>query len=103
MAAKLDKDKDIMSPVSLTFSKKNEDVYYILKEIAKTGEKKTEYICDAVRSFYNKKERHDNNIEQIIDEMLDKKLDKLLQDKDISIKKDEFDLSGITNADLEDD
>ncbi|MCR3758905.1 hypothetical protein KYB31_07865 [Clostridium felsineum] len=43
-------------PILLTFSKKNQDVYKILKEVCKNGVKQTEYICEAVRFYFKNKD-----------------------------------------------
>lgn len=107
-----DKDGDEINPVTLTFSKKNEDVYYILKEIAKDGTKKTEYICNAVRAAYRKElninERADNqlnNVENIIESILEKKLGQFLNDKTIIVpdKNELMDISNISSQDLDEE
>lgn len=99
---------EILKPVSLTFSKKNLDVADILDEISKDGTKKTDYICEAVRFYYE----HGgiNNTNSLRVEELEGKFKELfykymgIYQNENKVPKDTiFDLAGIDKSDLEDD
>lgn len=102
---------DENKPITLSFSKKNIDIREILNEVSEqTGIKKTDYICEAVRFYYNNKDnvKNDsglskNEVEHMLESLLDKKLEKLLIDKDIKISKEQVDISDISKDDLGDD
>lgn len=110
MVKNLDRDGDEIKPISLTFSKKNEDVYYILKDIAKDGTKKTEYICNAVRFFYenqdnvNRTTRNTSDVsslnKEVIEDIVAKKVAEILNN---SITEQTIDISDIDDKDLADD
>ena len=95
-------------PILLTFSKKNQDVYNILKEVCKSGIKQTDYICEAVRFYYKHKDKIEirNSIDESkIKELVFKYMDMYVESKgNLQIKSTSiFDTSNLTAKDLEDD
>lgn len=99
---------EMLKPVLLTFSKKNLDVAAILHEISTDGTKKTDYICEAVRYYYNLKGSlqnqallSDSAFEEKFQVLFYKYMDRYLSEH--AIKSTSFDISEITEADLGDD
>lgn len=101
--------KETFKPVLLTFSKKNLDVGDILEEVSKNGTKKTDYICEAVRFYFNQHGKIQNqivaadfNFEERFKELFHKYMGIYLSENAIA-KNTLFDLSKINDADLQDD
>lgn len=99
---------EILKPIHLTFSKKNLDIADILNEISKDGTKKTDYICQAVRYYYNSKSIlknqdliNDTAFEEKFQVLFYKYMDRYISEHDI--RSASFDISEITREDLADD
>lgn len=93
-------------PVLLTFSKKNYDVNEILKEVAKSGVKKTDYICEAVRFYYKSRDEPSSKIvdkEHFEKLFLDCMKKYCKCDGTSNNLKSGFDFSALSKRDLEDD
>lgn len=75
--------------ITLTFSKKNEDVKDILDREKASGTVITNYICDAIR-FYeeNKNDFKASNVTNLdIEKMIEHKIEMLLSSKNIELDK----------------
>lgn len=98
---------EILKPVSLTFSKKNMDVADILDKVSKDGTKKTDYICEAVRFYYEHGGINTHVVE--IKEMEEQfkvlfyKYMEVYQIENNVSSNNIFDTSNISKSDLEDD
>lgn len=93
---------------TLTFSKKNYDVRYILEKEKEKGTIITNYICDAIRFYAN---RNTVNVaEADIENIIIEKINEILQSNNECIVKEEHkksydleDFSFIDESDLEED
>lgn len=67
--------------ITLTFSKKNDDVFKLLMEKKENNVILTKYICDAIRSYEGMepktKSKSSQDLEAIVSELVEKKLREL--------------------------
>ncbi len=101
---------ELSKPIFLSFSKKNYDVAEILNKISKDGIPKTDYICEAVRFYFNNKNLNSSfskiELEDMVKKMVYKYLNEYLKSNSTFNTEDKINLpqdSNITAADLEDD
>ena len=99
--------KETGNSVLVTFSKKNSDIVKILDEVSRSGTKKTDYICEAVRFYYYHKDSNISN-KSIDKSELEKEVRELVykymkEYYDNNKRSNAFDISEISKSDLEDD
>lgn len=91
---------DDIKPITLTFSKKNKDVARMLSELAESGEKKTDILCNAVRYLYN---RGGECREEDLKEYIDKRIQEVMEEVKKSKNANTIVFDNIIDSDLEED